>query len=596
MVSKVGECSIADFVGGNAMSLGVQEILDWDSDALSQLAGALDTRGTTMSELKDDVETIGRFEDWTGQGADGAKITVSQIGTSLVDRAAAAAALSQLVDELSETVSTLKGDLKTYLSDARTAQFSVSDNGSVSDTKPDVDEEEKADRERKRADLEADIKGIIRLADDAEDDTERILDTVISGDIPGLDDADSPEEASDIAEQWADDEFAPPGLPDDVEQQQSHWDSLPESTKDYLLESHPELLVNAYGLDPKVRDQAGKNYIPKLREDLEERRGEAQGPSARYPQGSPERVLLDEKLEDLKKIEEVAGAEGSDAHILGLRENDDGVGVVIANGDISEADNIAIHTPGMTTTTRGSLNGQSEMGRRLVDEMDRVSDLSAGESKTNAVVSYMNMDFPQSVGQAASGDWANEAAPDLANVIDGTSAAAPENARVTAIGHSYGSVTTSEALQENTSADAAVFYGSPGIETGDDDHDFSVSDLGVPKGHVYSMQTENDPIVWAQGTTFGPGPTTIDGIERVEIDPDYLDRDSDLYSDRGLAEGHSGYHRQDEDNGQETAAFSNLAAIATNETEGLEPYDSETRVEEIKTRMPYGGYGAVPVF
>lgn len=596
MVSKVGGRPIADFLGGNAMSLGVQEILDWDSDALEELAGALDTRGTTMSELKDDVETFGRFEDWTGQGADGAKITVSQIGTSLVERAAAAAALSQLVDELSETVATLKRDLKTSLSDARNSQFAVADNGSVTDVKPSVSAEEKAARETLRAGLEADIKGIIRLADDAEDDTERILDTVISGEIPGLDDADSAEEAADIAEEWADDQFAPPGLPDDVEKQQSHWDELSESEQDFLLESHPETLVNAYGLDPKVRDEAARNYIPKFREDLEERRDEAPGFSARYPSGSPERNLLEDKIEDLDKIEEVAGEKDSGVHILGLRENDDGVGVVIANGDISQANNIAVHTPGMTTTTRGSLNGQSEMGRRLVDEMDRVSDLSSGEPETNAVVSYMNMDFPQSVGQAASGDWANEAAPDLANVIDGTSAAAPENARVTAIGHSYGSVTTSEALQENTSADAAVFYGSPGIETGDDDHDFSVSDLGVPKGHVYSMQTENDPIVWAQGTTFGPGPTTIDGIERVEIDPDYLDRNSDLYSDRGLAEGHSGYHRQDEDNGQETAAFSNLAAIATNETEGLEPYDSETRVEEIKTRMPYGGYGAVPVF
>lgn len=596
MVSKVGECSIADFVGGNAMSLGVQEILDWDSDALSQLAGALDTRGTTMSELKDDVETIGRFEDWTGQGADGAKITVSQIGTSLVDRAAAAAALSQLVDELSETVSTLKGDLKTYLSDARTAQFSVSDNGSVSDTKPDVDEEEKADRERKRADLEADIKGIIRLADDAEDDTERILDTVISGEIPGLDDADSAEEAADIAEEWADDQFAPPGLPDDVEKQQSHWDELSESEQDFLLESHPETLVNAYGLDPKVRDEAARNYIPKFREDLEERRDEAPGFSARYPSGSPERNLLEDKIEDLDKIEEVAGEKDSGVHILGLRENDDGVGVVIANGDISQANNIAVHTPGMTTTTRGSLNGQSEMGRRLVDEMDRVSDLSSGEPETNAVVSYMNMDFPQDVGQAASDNYANDAAPDLAKVINGTSAAAPENARVTAIGHSYGSVTTSEALQEGTNADAAVFYGSPGIETGDDDRDFSVSDLGVPEGEAYSMQTGNDPIALVQGTAFGPGPTTIDGIERMELDPKYLDGDSDLYSDRGLAEGHSGYHQTDEDTGNETAAFTNLAAIATDETEGLEPYDSETRLDEYMSRYPYGAYGGIPVY
>ncbi|EUA18168.1 alpha/beta hydrolase family protein [Mycobacterium xenopi 3993] len=60
---------------------------------------------------------------------------------------------------------------------------------------------------------------------------------------------------------------------------------------------------------------------------------------------------------------------------------------------------------------------------------------------------------------------------------------------MTAIGHSYGSLTTGLALQEpgNHGVTDALFYGSPGIEAS------TPQQLHVQPGHVYAMETPDDP-------------------------------------------------------------------------------------------------------
>lgn len=578
------------------LTLGVDDVRSWDTGALDELAQGLSDRGDSLDELRSQVEEIGKFDGWTGAGGDEARASASQISTDLIGRSAAVAALSQLVSELSGTVKALKTSLEEEIEKAEGDEFKVADNGAVTDVKPDVEGEDGADREAKRSSLESAIRAILRLADDADEDAARILDTVSDGGIPGLDGARTPEQAADIARQWADEQFSAPPPPSDVTQQQDYWDGLPKSMRDQILKEDPDLIVNAYGLDPRVRDKAAKNYLPMLRRDLEERRKRTPLASRRFPKRDlhPERKEIDAKLADLDAIESdivTSNAKGG-LTILGLRENDDGVGVVTARGDITKADNIAIHTPGMTTNARDKLDGELGQSARLLDEMNRVSRIEGKPTESSAVVTYMNMDFPPDLIGASSGDAANKGAPDLANLMNGTEHLADDGAHIGASGHSYGSVITSEALQEGGHADSVTFYGSPGIESGDDDHDFSVSDLHVGAGDAYAMQTYNDPI--GAAPVFGPSPTKIDGITNLELNPEYLD-DPILYKDRGLAEGHSGYHQQ-MDNGEETAALTNIAAVATGNGESLEGYDtearSETAVEYRKRNIGMGGYNS----
>ena len=69
------------------------------------------------------------------------------------------------------------------------------------------------------------------------------------------------------------------------------------------------------------------------------------------------------------------------------------------------------------------------------------------------------------------------------------------------MGHSYGSLATSLALQRGASAavDDVVFYGSPGVRAKVE------SDLGIADRHVYVMKAEGDSI--AGFGRFGGDPT-----------------------------------------------------------------------------------------
>ncbi|VBA45018.1 hypothetical protein LAUMK13_05318 [Mycobacterium innocens] len=65
-------------------------------------------------------------------------------------------------------------------------------------------------------------------------------------------------------------------------------------------------------------------------------------------------------------------------------------------------------------------------------------------------------------------------------------------AHLTAIGHPYGLLTTGLAPQEpgNHGVSDALLYGSPGIEAS------TPQQLHLNTGHVYAMETPDDPIQW----------------------------------------------------------------------------------------------------
>jgi hypothetical protein len=101
------------------------------------------------------------------------------------------------------------------------------------------------------------------------------------------------------------------------------------------------------------------------------------------------------------------------------------------------------------------------------------------------------------LGASLTGGWevshddvAKAGARDLARFYDGINASHQGPLDLTAIGHSYGSLTTGLALQVpgNHGVDNALFYGSPGIEAA------NPGQLGLQNGHVFTMETPNDPI------------------------------------------------------------------------------------------------------
>ena len=146
--------------------------------------------------------------------------------------------------------------------------------------------------------------------------------------------------------------------------------------------------------------------------------------------------------------------------------------------------------------TEEATNLQRETYRQLGvspgDELDSVS--------TIAWIGYDTPQIPgfEDKGGSLAGAWdvshgqlAQAGAKDLAGFYDGLTAShegVPP--QLTAVGHSYGSLTTGLALQEpgNHGVTDAIFYGSPGIVA------TTPQELQLADGHVFTMQAPDDPI------------------------------------------------------------------------------------------------------
>lgn len=178
--------------------------------------------------------------------------------------------------------------------------------------------------------------------------------------------------------------------------------------------------------------------------------------------------------------------------------------VAVAVGDPDTADHVSVTTPGINTTAT-SITGMTNEATALRAESVAQLQRAGRGDETVATVAWIGYDPPQindtqGAGQNAGGVWdvmhddqARDGARSLARFYDGlanTHEGPP--AEVTAIGHSYGSLTTGLALQEpgDHGITNAIFYGSPGIEA------TTPSQLGVQPGHVFTMETPNDPIQW----------------------------------------------------------------------------------------------------
>ena len=148
------------------------------------------------------------------------------------------------------------------------------------------------------------------------------------------------------------------------------------------------------------------------------------------------------------------------------------------------------------------MGGMVEEAANLGVEALRQLRLTPGHAGDSvSTIAWIGYDPPQISGLTdLAGGWAvshddvaRAGAHDLADFYDGLQAAHQgEPAHLTAIGHSYGSLTTGLALQEPGShgVSDAVFYGSPGIEAS------SAQQLQLSPGHVYTMETPDDPIQW----------------------------------------------------------------------------------------------------
>ncbi|GAB2634494.1 alpha/beta hydrolase [Prescottella soli] len=374
---------------------------------------------------------------------------------------------------------------------------------------------------------------------------------------------------------WIGVQTVPPAPPASASAPDNHawWDSMTASQRQLLLETSPAVIGDRDGLPAEARHRANLARLPAERAALEEARrsliDRASGFGGLADQAA-RGVLADVagRLADLDAIER-ALLDHPERRLLVLdARSGEQVRAAVAVGDPDTADHIAVTTPGMNAGVRATLGSMTDEADALRQEAQRQLRATPGRGReTVSAIAWIGYDPPRtsgSVTDAARGglavaqeDRARAGARALARFYDGLDVAhTGSDPHITAIGHSYGSVTTGLALREpgRHPVDDLVVYGSPGLVDVR-----SPSDLGLGSRHAYEMTAVGDVI--ARLNRFGPGPFgggpyATDGFTHLGTDavttPDGVRRDG--------AAGHSEYPRVGDDGHLRTSGY-NLAVV-----------------------------------
>ena len=235
----------------------------------------------------------------------------------------------------------------------------------------------------------------------------------------------------------------------------------------------------------------------------------AAGPTSLEAVWLAERNDLLGRLGELHRRQQVLDAvratiSGSDRRLLLLDLDRTRPRAAVAAGDVDAAEHVAVLTPGFGNTVRGDLTGVADTADALRARSLAALDGAGRHGESVAAVAWLGYDVPVGLLGVGTPDAARAGGADLARFYEGVDASRRTDPHLTALGHSYGSLTTGYALQQAVGVDDAVLFGSPGIGT---DH---VEALHVPAGHTGVVEASWDPV--ADLGWFGDDPNRLEGV------------------------------------------------------------------------------------
>ncbi|MFF2526690.1 alpha/beta hydrolase [Streptomyces liangshanensis] len=257
------------------------------------------------------------------------------------------------------------------------------------------------------------------------------------------------------------------------------WDGLTRERQEEYLAVYPDVIGNLDGIPAGVRDAANRDNLRLLIGKLEGVEGEGVGA----------------RLAGLREIERQLRFPDPDRppmYLLGIGDEGNGRAIV-AYGNPDTARNVSAYVPGLGAALDEDF---------ATNDLRRAADtaLAAREyDSSSAAIVWLGYDAPQLSGDDIAGntdvmfaDRAEAGAIAYNSFMAGVSATNEhENPHVTAIGHSYGSLTVGQAAQRPggvPGAEDIVLLGSPGTGAR------SADELGVGRDHVYVGAAENDPV------------------------------------------------------------------------------------------------------
>ncbi|MET7339697.1 alpha/beta hydrolase [Streptomyces sp. NPDC005547] len=257
------------------------------------------------------------------------------------------------------------------------------------------------------------------------------------------------------------------------------WEHLTDEQREEYLAVYPDQIGNLDGIPSLVRDTANRDNLQLLIGKLEGRDDETS----------------QVRLAGLREIDRQLAAGGQPPmYLLGIGDEGNGRAIV-SFGNPDTARNVSAYVPGLNT----SLDKEFATG-----DLKRARDTAIGAKEmdpdsTVASIVWLGYDAPQASiddpmnSLDVAGDAnAKAGASSYRQFMAGISATNQNvDPHVTAIGHSYGSLTVGLAAQHGggiPGADDVVLVGSPGTGAR------SADELGVGREHVFVGAAENDPV------------------------------------------------------------------------------------------------------
>lgn len=589
----------------------LSDIDTWNVGALQSIAFELGGELTTIEGVASDLELISRLPGWDSPAADAARGKINETTGKVLDDAAVIGAVQQLASETAAAVAKLHTELEAVRADVATqgGLLTLSDNGDVTiNAPPDM-----RDELRPIADnIEARAKALIHQAEDIDADCAEVFGHLEHGDITSKGATDAAG-----AQQMGRDQsglsapYPPEGEGTTPEDVTAWWNALSQEEQAKVRAEHPDWIGNRDGVPTPVRSEINKaaldreladaqravDEIPTLREYL----GSAgAGPGAGLRRAEYNRMVAErhDRLNDARAMRAAMSVDGRtesaydpNKYLMQLEfPQDSEARAAIAVGNPDTAEHVSVTTPGVDTRPT-SLPGMVGEATALRNETINQLELANRPGEDVSTIAWLGYEPPGkdiSVLEAGFENRANEAAPDLADFYRGINATNEHGSDVhlSALGHSYGSLTTAQALYElgqTGVVDDAAFYGSPGL--GHTDEVGSVTgahgipmelmrpitdepDMFLRDGHAYVMSAPGD---WISGDPklgpipmpsagdlgqFGPNPTTLP-LEQLSSEAARSPTDN---VSRAGAQSHSDYPRSDDSGVLRTTGY-NLAII-----------------------------------
>lgn len=526
------------------MTLTLADIERWDPAAITAVFAAAVARAHGTRTASAMITELMRLLTFGGDTAEAARAATGRTTIVLDDHADACAAVAQAAEQSAEEVATLKRQLQGLRDGARECHLVIDEAVAVALPPSNLLAFPAAEQQ---AILDAAVhltEGLRQLLADAER-----ADEDLAAAIRGADgDLRSDQVEAQLRHHRSDMPQLPP-LGADPGTVAAWWHALTPGQQDRARQWSADTLRNLDGIPATVRSELN---LPVLQREL-----------SRLQQGWIDSYGWHTdpgKLADLTALRDTLAAQPDTSLLLLDTASTPGkVLAAVAVGDVNNAERVAVTVGGLSTRVSASTSGmvRDAASQRKAAQLLR---RNAGIANPDAVASiaWLGYDAPDSLRDVAH-DWlARDGARALNRFYRGLAAAGNvADSHIVAFGHSYGSLTTSLALQQGAPVSDVVLYGSPGAELDD------ATRLGVAPGHAFYMIGADDVVaeLIPGFRAFGPAPQDVPGMTELSTTTGYAL--SGRYGDGLLHErafGHTEYEGPGSNGNLRMSAY-NLAVV-----------------------------------